>query len=567
MKLQNLAFNFLLTACFFFIFAGCSRPSLQEQADGWHAQMDPTCHGVSIGQIMKGKKVFANAGVCGKDLPPVDENTMYELGSVTKVFTATLLAEAVVLEKVKLEDTVDQYLPAGVLDEDSQVKSITLLELATHNSGLARDPDGLMEHMDVESRNPFGSITQEELFAYLGGLTDEDFLGRGRYDYSNTGYALLGIVLETVYQKDYASVLSERILEPLGMESTWVSMTDTKVSETTKSRLAVGHVRSEAKPYWKQAAYVSAGGMVSTVSDLLRFAEAHWAENTPESLKKAFELATEPKAGFVGLAWHYQRGCCYHRGGTGGFTSEIWVSAEGKYARVQLRNTIDYGPERRKGDFTEILGFWEEATQPDGEKMDVFFKISDDGSVYQYFIEDGVTMVPNWVGSFEGNQLIASYYENHSEYRAALEDGILQGTLYREGEKLPLNMTHSENLPVALGEVWDLHYQGDLASLQGFWSGKIGGRKGFLAYLEIAPFGDRFEVKLWNPEGNPLPFGVSKVEYNLNGEQRLRVEVYAFKAFFVGIVDLESKSITGIWSRSKVPVTLHWSAERPQRAD
>ncbi|HSF80242.1 MAG TPA: serine hydrolase [Anaerolineales bacterium] len=262
-----------------------------------------------------------------------DGDTVYEIGSITKVFTGILLAQAVLKGEVKLDDPISMYLPEGVTAPDYEGKSITLLDLATHTSGLPRDVYDLH--------------TLEQMYAFLSGypLTREP---GSSYAYSNYGMGLLGnLLVQKVSQADYEALLLERICRPLGMDSTRVQLT-----EEMRSRLAPPHTASLAQTHlWDYPIMAGAGMIRSTANDLLTFLAANMGLTEME-LQPILQLANTPQrtsAGkhIIGLGWQVaaNTGFHYHGGRTNGSYSYLAWDPERKFGVVVLANVevdIDY---------------------------------------------------------------------------------------------------------------------------------------------------------------------------------------------------------------------------------
>jgi CubicO group peptidase (beta-lactamase class C family) len=271
-------------------------------------------------------------------LSPTDErvpdgDTVFEIGSITKVFTGILLAQAVLNGEVKLDDPISMYLPEGVTAPEYEGKSITLLDLATHTSGLP----GNLCHI----------ITFEQMYAFLSGyrLTREP---GSSYEYSNYGMGLLGnILVLSADQADYEALLLERIFRPLGMDSTRVLLT-----AEMRSRLAAPHTASLAQTHlWDNPTLAGAGMIRSTANDLLTFLAANMGLTETE-LQPALQLANTPQRPSVGkdtigLGWQVAAnpGSHWHNGQTNGSHSYLAWDPERKFGVVLLANAavdIDY---------------------------------------------------------------------------------------------------------------------------------------------------------------------------------------------------------------------------------
>ena len=255
-----------------------------------------------------------------------DGDTVFEIGSITKVFTGILLAQAVLNGEVKLDDPISMYLPEGVTAPEYEGKSITLLDLATHTSGLP----GNLYHI----------ITFEQMYAFLSGyrLTHEP---GSSYEYSNYGMGLLGnLLVQSTGQADYEALLLERICRPLGMDSTRVQLT-----AEMQSRLAVPHTGSLAPTHlWDYSIIAGAGMIRSTADDLLTFLAANMGLTETE-LQPILQLANTPQRPTVGkdtigLGWQVaaNTGFHYHGGRTNGSYSYLAWDPERKFGVVVLAN-------------------------------------------------------------------------------------------------------------------------------------------------------------------------------------------------------------------------------------
>ena len=166
---------------------------------------------------------------------------MFELGSITKVFTALLLTEMVTRGEVALDDPVSKYLPGSVKMPARNGKQITFLDLATYTSGLPRLPDGIPSVGD----NPYAAYTVEQLYAFLSNHTLRFDPGT-HYEYANLGFGLLGHVLALRANTSYEDLVVSRVCAPLGLEDTRISLT-----ASMRERLAQGHLSNlNATPNW-----------------------------------------------------------------------------------------------------------------------------------------------------------------------------------------------------------------------------------------------------------------------------------------------------------------------------
>jgi CubicO group peptidase (beta-lactamase class C family) len=271
-----------------------------------------------------------------------DGDTVFEIASVTKVFTGTLLAQAVLNGEVKLDDPISMYLPEGVSAPEYEGRSITLLDLATHTAGLPRWPS----YSEEAWNNPFTDYTMEQMWAFLSGFRLTRAPG-SLYEYSNYGFGLLGNLLaRRAGQEDYEALLLDRITRPLGMDSTRI-----KLTPDMASRLAIPHsTYSVENSLFDAPIHAGAGSILSTANDLLTFLAANMGM-TNTQLQPALQLANTPQRpgetlAHIGLGWNLPGsgdGIHYHGGGSFGSSSFLtWDSAR-KIGVVVLMNIYD-GP-------------------------------------------------------------------------------------------------------------------------------------------------------------------------------------------------------------------------------
>jgi D-alanyl-D-alanine-carboxypeptidase/D-alanyl-D-alanine-endopeptidase len=291
--------------------------------------------GIVVGVLEDGKtQVFGYGKGAGGKVP--DASSIFEIGSITKTFTTTALAEMVQRKMVALEDPVRKYLPADAIPPGTAGEAeIRLIDLASQHSGLPRMPSNFHPK---NPENPYADYSPQLLYEFLSKQTlrlkpDAGFL------YSNLGMGTLGQALSLRYGKSWEQMVSELVTTPLGM-------TDTRVTFTAdmRSRLAPGHdADGKVAANWDLDALVGAGGLRSDATDMLRYVRAQM--EPPEKLKGAIELAhvERHKIGggmAIALAWLIKPdGKTYwHNGGTGGYTAYNSFNAEHKTGVVVLVN-------------------------------------------------------------------------------------------------------------------------------------------------------------------------------------------------------------------------------------
>ncbi|MEM7602101.1 MAG: serine hydrolase domain-containing protein, partial [Verrucomicrobiota bacterium] len=243
---------------------------LQKDADQHHQQMQSENEGIIFGKIKGNLVEFGSAGVLGEGRAPIDEHSLFEIGSITKTFTGVLLADQVLRGNVKLDDPITKFLPDLTTVSEFDLSSVSLVDLATHTSGFPRLPSNLEEGSEPD--NPYAHYTNERLYKYLASFTADDFEEPGKMSYSNLGIGLLGHLLELATGKTYEELLAEVILVPLKMEETYFQRSTDAIPETANGRFATGHRAGKTVSHWQIDALGGAGAIVSSASDMLRYA-------------------------------------------------------------------------------------------------------------------------------------------------------------------------------------------------------------------------------------------------------------------------------------------------------
>ncbi|MFZ4875856.1 serine hydrolase [Janthinobacterium sp. Mn2066] len=265
-----------------------------------------------------------------------DADTVYEIGSITKTMTGLLLADAVTAGKVKLDEPVASLLP-GYTIPAFEGQKITLLDLATHFSGLPRLPANLAP---ADMNNPYAGYGDAQLRTFLASHALAHRPGTV-FDYSNLGYGLLGTALAAKAGTTYENLLQEKIARPLGLRST-----STAATPAMRSRLAQGHL-SDGKPAhnWDFQAIAPAGAVYSDARDMLIYLQSYMNKTGA-----AQQLAVQPQQVLeeehgkkIGLAWIIDQAkgqpFAWHNGQTGGYASFAGYTLDGKRGVIILTNT------------------------------------------------------------------------------------------------------------------------------------------------------------------------------------------------------------------------------------
>jgi serine-type D-Ala-D-Ala carboxypeptidase/endopeptidase len=270
-----------------------------------------------------------------------DADTTFEIGSITKTFTALALAHAVVTGRLSLDTPVRDTLPAGTSVPVRDAVEITVEHLARHTSGLPRSPQRLglraVWAAGVRGEDPYAAINTPVLLEQLSRRRLRQTPGKGRIRYSNFGAAVLGLALTQVYGKaSYREMIEDVVLHPLGLTAT------TAEGETE----AEGHAfRRRPAPNWHLDGLAGAGALRSTARDLLSYLRAQLQpDQTPvaEAIRLT-QVPLEPAARTtIGLGWMRSLSRAgpmfWHNGGTGGFRSFAGFHPDRGVAAVVLVN-------------------------------------------------------------------------------------------------------------------------------------------------------------------------------------------------------------------------------------
>ena len=289
--------------------------------------------GIVVGVVEpNGRRVGAYGNLARGDPRPVDGDTIFEIGSVTKVFTSLLLADMVNHKEVALDDPAAQYLPENVKLPERSGKSITLLDLSTHSSGLPPLPSNL---------KPEADYSVDDLYQFLSGYTLPRDPG-SEYEYSNLGAGLLGHLLACRAGTDYESLIRSRIARPLSMPDTGITL-----SSSMNQRMAAGHnamlapVANSDLP----APLAGAGALRSSTNDMLTFLEAFLGyKESPlaPAMKAMLEVRRPAGQATIGLGWiimsAHGREIVGHNGATGGFRSFVGYGRQERIGVVVLSN-------------------------------------------------------------------------------------------------------------------------------------------------------------------------------------------------------------------------------------
>jgi CubicO group peptidase (beta-lactamase class C family) len=329
------------------------RAVLQQLVDNHGVQ------GIVVGLVDEAgtRRVFAH-GEPGPNARPLDGDSVFEIGSMTKVFTGILLADMVRRGEVDLADSVADLLPGGVRVPARNGKPITLLDLTTHFSGLPLMPPNLAP---ANRANPFADYTVSALYEGLSAYELAWDPG-DRFEYSNIGVGLLGHALALRGRTTYESLVLSRILRPLHMTHTGVALTTWMAEHLVRGHDRNGHPVAN----WDFPAVPGMGGLRSTANDMLAFAAAnlssdatdlaHAMRDSHRPLRQVGDAVDYPgipaafRQGRVGFNWFVSRPgarrLTWTVGLTAGYSTFLGLDIDARHAAVVLTNTglqnVDY---------------------------------------------------------------------------------------------------------------------------------------------------------------------------------------------------------------------------------
>lgn len=280
-----------------------------------------TNQGIVVGLIYSDTVVYYSYGVKSlKTNDPVDPNSIFEIGSLTKTFTGVVLAKMALDGKLNLDDPLQKYIPDSIKAPTKGGESIKLYQLSNHTSSLPRLPNNFAP---ADYENPYIDYTEEQLYAFLDNYELTREIG-SEYEYSNYAVGLLGHILASKNQMSYEDLIVETIAKPLGLENTRIELTP-----KMKENLAYGHSNGVQVDNWGFKCLAGAGAIRSTTVDMVDYISANMGK-LDSDLYPAMQLShknsrKEGTVPIVGLGWHTMvfddKEIVWHNGGTGGYRS------------------------------------------------------------------------------------------------------------------------------------------------------------------------------------------------------------------------------------------------------
>ncbi|MEM9017305.1 MAG: serine hydrolase domain-containing protein, partial [Verrucomicrobiota bacterium] len=417
----------------------------------------------------------------------------------------------------------------------------------------------------VDPMDPYAHYSDELLEEFLADFEASLFEKRGEMSYSNLGMGLLGYLIQQIAGERYEKRLQSCILDPLGMEETFVQRTTDSIPLKMNERFARAHRSGNELSHWRIDALAGAGAIVSSARDMMTFAAAHWSEETPTTLRKAMNLAAEVHSDSMGLGWFRQKnGTISHDGGTGGFRSSLQVDREREVATIRLENTSAHSHSSRDeviGEVSSLSGFWSGTLEtPVGDLRQVL-RIREDGRAFLHSLDQGGAGIPASRAAFAEGKLEIEFPSIGGSFAATLHGDRLDGN-WKQASDIPLALERSPTIPDSLQRIFRGVLKDPVAEVSGFWSGFLGGEEGLLVILEIEAIGETGEARLYSPDQTDQAIPVTALQFD--GET-IEMTSAVIEASFRGEWDGESE-ISGSWNQGgEIPLTLTHSPERPTR--
>lgn len=293
---------------------------------------------LSIAIIENGKTKFVGVKRVNNSIVPIEnKEKIFEIGSISKVFTATLLTNFIQEGKLQLDDPIQDYHEFKIRTNDT----ITFKELANHTSGLPALPSDL-NLSTVDPNNPYKNYNSQKLKEYLAEKLELKEKIGAKYEYSNIGAGTLGFSLTEIAKSSYENLLQEKIFLKYKM------FNSTTIREKVHKTLIKGlDFEGNETSNWDFDVLVGAGGILSSVNDLSKFASAQFKEENLELMLTQKMSFTINRNMSVGLGWHIIKGkkkeeLIWHNGGTGGYSSSMVLDKENKNGIIVLSNVSAY---------------------------------------------------------------------------------------------------------------------------------------------------------------------------------------------------------------------------------
>jgi len=295
---------------------------------------------VAIGIINQDTVIFYGVQRNASAVSNIDNaKSIFEIGSISKVFTATLLSSFVIDKKIKLNEPINDHLNLSLNNKES----ITFQELSNHTSGLPRLPSNL-NLATVDPTNPYKNYNEKDLVEYITESVEISRTATKKYEYSNLGAGLLGYTLSRIEGISFDSLLTEKIFSKYNMPNS-----TTKHSNIKEPLIPGLDAEGKEVSNWEFSVLAGAGGILSNVTDLSKFMVAQFDKSNKAlylSRQKTFDISDNMG---IGLGWHLIKSkngntWNWHNGGTGGYSSSMTVDIQNKTGVIVLSNVSAFNP-------------------------------------------------------------------------------------------------------------------------------------------------------------------------------------------------------------------------------
>ncbi len=328
-----------------------NKANLQKLIDNILEEIEPNkkpAFGLVIGVIDNGTTYeYAYGRLSKENNTKPNQHTIFQIGSISKVFTSTILMGMVQDSIVRLHDKITDFLPDSLAQQNNWLQNITLAQLATHTSGLPKIPYNISMTI-TDKENPYSNYQIEDLYHFLGNY--EPIIVKKKkknteFSYSNLGMGLLGHLLENAAKMSFDSLLNDYIIHPLQLEHTCITL-----SEQQQKKLAIGHYFSgrTIKELTYKTLY-SSEGLYSSLSDMIKFVQANLVIDEKDNI---FRLTHTPlyhtQMRFVKMAYGWfviSKGrkntptVITHSGRTGGYSNYVAFDKEKQIGVVVMSNS------------------------------------------------------------------------------------------------------------------------------------------------------------------------------------------------------------------------------------
>ncbi|QLE01832.1 serine hydrolase [Galbibacter sp. BG1] len=376
-----------------------------------------------------------------------DENTLYEIGSITKTYTGLLLAKGVTEKRIQLNDPANNFLPDSIKLTDKKGTDVTLQSLSTHSSGLPRLPDNLNPKNQMD---PYADYGRKDMFTFLSHYIPKTV--DKNFSYSNLGAGLLGEILAIERKESFSTALYNEILTPLGLQTTFL-----KVPEVQKNNLAKGYVANQEVHHWHFKAMAAAGGLKTNIKDLTKYGKSYLKDN---KLAEAQKLATtnkftDPEGQMHGLGWFINKDqVIFHGGGTGGFRTFLAVDKKNKRVIAVMTNSgsspaediAEYLVDPKSNPLEvakeEVAISTEELLEFEGNYVNDGLQFSYDFIMKEDTLQAQLKGQPEFPVFYQGNDtFIYKVVKAKVVFERDENDTIVGLTLYQNGQEIPFIKT------------------------------------------------------------------------------------------------------------------------------